>query len=39
MPRILTAAAGAAGKFVPATALDAVKSAGSAVDRALTGKQ
>jgi hypothetical protein len=39
MPRILTAAAGAAAEFVPATAVDAVKSAGGAVDHALTGKK
>jgi hypothetical protein len=39
MPRILTAAAGAAGEFVPVTAVDAMKSAGGAVDHALTGKK
>ncbi len=39
MPRIIEAAAGAAGKFVPATAFDAIKAAGSAVGDALTGKK
>jgi hypothetical protein len=39
IPKILTAAAGAAGEFIPATAIDAVKSAGGAVDGALTGKK
>lgn len=39
MPSILTAAAEAAGKFVPATAFDAVKAAADAVGDVLTGKK
>ncbi len=39
MPSILTAAAVAAGEFVPATAIDAVKSAGGAVEDALSGRK